>query len=328
MGLISDAARLGVKRPYTQGHQIAWMRTPSGCLWALVLAGGDGTRLQAVTRAIAGAPIPKQYCRIIGNRSLLEATLDRIAPLVPPDRTLAIVNRGHLKLARPQVATLPISNVLVQPRNLDTGPGILVSLLELARRDSEATVSIFPSDHDIRAEVAFRAHIVQMTRLVAKHRDKIALLGARPDRTETGYGYIVPGPRVWGAGAAFRVAAFHEKPVQSLAADIIRRGGLWNSFVMVGRVARFIELLREIRPDDVARLAHVPADAEALALAYDEIASWNFSRDFLTRIPEHLVVDRAHDLGWSDWGTPEAIERTFATMGLVPPWRVPQRATA
>jgi mannose-1-phosphate guanylyltransferase len=310
------------------GHQIVWMSTRSGRLWALVLAGGDGTRLQAVTRVIAGAPIPKQYCQIIGNRSLLEATLDRIAPLVPLDRTLAIVNRGHLKLARPQVATLPVSNVLVQPRNLDTGPGILVSLLELARRDSEATVSIFPSDHDIRAEVAFRAHIVQMTRLVDEHRDKIALLGARPDRAETGYGYIVPGPRVWGGGAAFRVAAFHEKPVQSLAAKIIRRGGLWNSFVMVGRVARFIELLREIRPGDFARLTLVPADLEALARAYDEISSWNFSRDFLTRVPEHLVVARADDVGWSDWGTPEAVERTFATMGLVPPWRVPQQATA
>jgi len=294
----------------------------------LALAGGDGTRLQAVTRTITGAPIPKQYCRIIGNRSLLEATLDRIAPLVPPDRTLAIVNRGHLKLARPQVATLPVSNVLVQPRNLDTGPGILVSLLELARRDPDATVSIFPTDHDIRAEVAFRKHIVEMARLVDGHRATIALLGARPDRTETGYGYIVPGPKVWGAGAAFRVAAFREKPVQSLAAKIIRRGGLWNSFVMVGRVARFIELVREIRPDDVARLAHVPADAEGLAPAYDEMPSWNFSRDFLTHIPKHLVVARAEDLGWSDWGTPEAVERTFATMGLVPPWRVPQRATA
>jgi mannose-1-phosphate guanylyltransferase len=294
----------------------------------LVLAGGDGTRLQVVTRVIAGAPIPKQYCRIIGDRSLLEATLDRIAPLVHPDRTLAIVNRGHLKLARPQLVTVPVSNVLVQPRNLDTGPGILVSLLELARRDSDATVSIFPSDHDVRAEAALRGHVVQMSRLVDEHPDKIALLGVRPDRTETGYGYVAPGPRVWGAGAAFRVAAFHEKPGQSLAADIIRRGGLWNSFVMVGRVARFIELLRELRPDDFARLAQVPADYAALGPVYNEMASWNFSRDFLTRIPEHLIVVRADDIGWSDWGTPEAVERTFATMGLVPPWRVPQRATA
>ena len=106
------------------------MKPPSERLWALVLAGGDGTRLQPLTRLIAGAPIPKQYCRIIGSRSLLEATLARVAPLVPPERMLAIVNRGHMELARPQLATIPGANVLVQPRNLDTGPGILVSLLE------------------------------------------------------------------------------------------------------------------------------------------------------------------------------------------------------
>src|SRR5206468_927568 len=193
---------LDVKQPYPRAHQIARMRTPSRSLWALVLAGGDGTRLQPLTRLIAGAPIPKQYCRIFGDRSLLEATLERVAPLVPPDRTLVIVNRGHLKLARPQLVTLPTSNVLVQPRNLDTGSGILVSLLELARRDAEATVAIFPSDHDIRSEAAFRRYIVRMTHLVDGHPDKIALLGVRPDRPETGYGYIAPGPRVEGFVAA------------------------------------------------------------------------------------------------------------------------------
>jgi len=126
------------------GETAAWlgaskrkMKPPSERLWALVLAGGDGTRLQPLTRLIAGAPIPKQYCRIMGNRSLLEATLARVAPLVPSERMLAIVNRGHVELARPQLATLPGANVLVQPRNLDTGPGILMSLLELAGRDAD-----------------------------------------------------------------------------------------------------------------------------------------------------------------------------------------------
>src|SRR2546426_10426179 len=112
---------------------------PTEHLGALVLAGGDGTRPQALPRLIAGAPIPKQYCRIVGGRSLLEPTLARIAPLVRRERTLAIVNRGHLSLARPQLAAIPTSNVLVQPQNLDTRPGLLVSLLPLARRDAAAT---------------------------------------------------------------------------------------------------------------------------------------------------------------------------------------------
>src|SRR5207244_5814702 len=131
-------------------------------LCALVLAGGDGTRLQPLTRLLTGMPTPKQYCRILGRHSLLETTLDRIAPLAPPERTLVIVNRGHRRLARPQLTRLPEGNVIVQPQNLNTGPGILVSLLELARRDPAATVAIFPSDHHIRYESAFRPHVGQM----------------------------------------------------------------------------------------------------------------------------------------------------------------------
>src|SRR5438093_890099 len=189
---------------------------PTEHLWALVLAGGDGTRLQALTRLIAGAPIPKQYCRILGDRSLLETTLARIAP------------------GRPLV----------------------------------------------------------------------------------------------GPGEAFRVVAFHEKPAPAQAARIMGRGGLWNSFVMVGRVARMLELVREVRPADVAALAAIPAEPDALGAAYERLASWNFSRDFLARVPEHLMVARVDDLGWSDWGTPEAIERTLAALRVVPPWRVPLAATA
>ena len=160
------------------------------------------------------------------------------------------------------------------------------------------------------------------------HPDRIALLGARPERPETGYGYIAVGHRVVGPGEAFRVVAFHEKPAPALAARIIGRGGLWNSFVMVGRVARMLELVREVRPGDVADLEGIPAEPDALAAAYDRLAAWNFSCDFLARVPQHLMVARAGDLGWSDWGTPEAIERTLAALHVVPPWRAPLSATA
>jgi mannose-1-phosphate guanylyltransferase len=305
------------------------MNTERDHLWGLVLAGGDGTRLQSLTRLLTGAPIPKQYCRILGDRSLLEATLDRLAPLVSPERTLAIVNRGHLALAGPQLAALPATNVLVQPANRDTGPGILVSLLELERRDPKALVAMFPSDHDIRDERAFRRYVAEMAEVVARHPERIALLGARPDHVDTGYGYIAPGPRLAGvSGAVFGVRAFHEKPDHETATGIIRRGGLWNSFVMVGRVARLIELLREIVPTDVARFAGMPATADALEPVYASLPAWNFSRDFLQRIPQHLLVTRGDRLGWSDWGTPEAIARTFEALGLRLPWRTSELATA
>jgi len=291
--------------------------------WALVLAGGDGTRLQALTRLITGAPIPKQYCRFLGPHSLLETTLRRIAPLVGAERTLAIVNRDHLALARPQLASLEPSNIVVQPRNLDTGPGVLVSMLELARRDPHATVAMFPSDHYVRNAERFRCSIERMRRIVAAFPDKIALLGIRPERADTGCGYIVPGSAIVRGVDSFAVVAFHEKPDADTAADFVCRGALWNSFVMVARARRVLELFHALRPRDVALLEDVRIDDAGLATAYDRLDSWNFSRGFLARVPEHLVVTHADALGWSDWGTPDAIERSFAEIGVVPPWRYP-----
>ena len=90
---------------------------------------------------------------------------------------------------------------------------------------------------------------------------------------------------------------------------------------MVGRVRRVLELIRALRPADVAPLEDAQRDVAMLATVYDRLRAWNFSHDFLACIPEHLAVTRADDLGWSHWGTPEAIERSLGAMGLVPPWR-------
>src|SRR5689334_8528474 len=109
------AGRFPQKRPSVAGIRSRMGNATKGNLWALVLAGGDGTRLQALTKLIAGAPIPKQYCRILGRESLLEATVARAGLFAAPERTLAIVNRDHLELARGQLEALPAGSMIVQP---------------------------------------------------------------------------------------------------------------------------------------------------------------------------------------------------------------------
>jgi mannose-1-phosphate guanylyltransferase len=279
--------------------------------WALVLAGGDGRRLQRLTRRIAGAPIPKQYCRITGDRSLLEATLQRVARFAPRERTLVIVNRDHLPLARSQVRGLPPGNLLVQPSNRDTGPGLLFSLLALARREPAAQVAVFPSDHWVEDDARFVAHVARASRFVADHPEKIALLGIRPDRPDPGYGYVVPAQRLVLPGAAFQVAHFVEKPEPAVAEHLVRAGALWNAFVLVCGVDRLLGLIERRRP----------ADAAAMRVGRHDVAPWNFSSDLLAHVPQHLVTFRVGDTGWSDWGTEDAIERTFAALDRVLPWR-------
>jgi mannose-1-phosphate guanylyltransferase len=298
--------------------------TTANDLLGLVLAGGDGVRLQALTRALTGKPIPKQYCRLTGDRSMLEATLARIEPLIPPARTLAIVNRDHLPLATEQLRALPAANLLVQPRNRDTGPGLLFALLRLGRRDPSVTLAVFPSDHYIRNDRAFLVHVVDGLRLVRRFPEKIVLLGMTPGHPEPGLGYLEIGNPLSGSTrpGAFRVEAFVEKPDRATAEDIIRRGGLWNSFVMMFRLETMLELLHRRRPADYEALARLD---EA---AYAALAPWNFSRDFLAHIPDRLLALRVGDVGWSDWGTPEAIERTLRGLNIVPPWRVARLAGA
>jgi mannose-1-phosphate guanylyltransferase len=289
--------------------------------WALVLAGGDGTRLQELTRLISGAPIPKQYCRIQNRQSLLENTLASIAPLTSPSRTLVIINHSHLSIAREQLGTIPSANMLVQPHNRDTGPGMLFALLELARRDPDATVAVFPSDHYVGNPHAFRTHVGRALEAVRTCPERIGLLGIRPEWTEPGYGYIEPGPTLLlqPGGAVFGVTAFREKPGAESAAAIIARGGLWNSFVMVFRMVRVLDLIGEIRPDDFNAMQRL-ASRGRMRSDYIDLPRWNFSSDFLGHVPEHLAVIDADRTRWSDWGTREAIERTFATLNQTPPW--------
>ncbi|HEY8516712.1 MAG TPA: sugar phosphate nucleotidyltransferase [Candidatus Binatia bacterium] len=291
-------------------------------LWALVLAGGDGRRLQELTRRLAGRPIPKQYCRIAGDRSMLEATLDRIAPLVPRERTLVIVNRDHLDLARSQLAGLPPENMLVQPSNRDTGPGLLWSLLALERRAPGALLATLPSDHYIADDSAFRECVRRTADVIDERPGKLGLIGIRPEEPSPEYGYVLPATRLAAERTppVFEVAAFAEKPPRARARAIVRQGGLWNSFVMVFRTARMLELLSRVRPRDHDAMRALASDAAALERHYASLEPWNFSTDFLSRVVPELLVLQADGLGWSDWGTPRSIERTFAAMNVVPPW--------
>ena len=286
--------------------------------WALVLAGGDGRRLQALTRRLTGRPIPKQYCRLLGDRSMLELTFARLAPLIEPARTLAIVNRDHLPLAADQLRGLPAANVLVQAKNCDTGPGLLFAMAHLQAHAPDATLAVFPSDHYVRDDRGFLAHVAHGLDVVRRFPEQIVLLGVTPDHAGSGFGYLDVGDALSGDDeGVFRVLRFVEKPSAAAAARMIDRGSLWNSFVMLFRLETMLSLLRRWRPADF----YAPGARDGAPPA-----PWNFSRDFLAHVPDALLALRVGDVGWSDWGTPEAIERSLLVLGVVPPWYGPSHA--
>jgi mannose-1-phosphate guanylyltransferase len=292
----------------------------------LLLAGGDGTRLQELTEALTGAPIPKQYCRLIGNSSLLQSTLSRIHLFAPWRRISAIINRNHLEMARKQLGSLKESNIYIQPKNLDTGPGIVFALLRLVESYPDSIVIVSPTDHYINDGRAFIAHTLRAANLVSFMPDKIAILGIVPDRPDPGYGYILPDKPIDNTGEAFHVKAFTEKPSVFTAQEIIDRGGLWNTFVMVFKLSRMLDLLREFVPKEFGKLTALRKSPEKAEEVYRNLSPWNFSNLLLARIPRHMIILKITDIQWSDWGTRESIERTYKTLNQVPYWNLPEQA--
>src|SRR5262249_46504113 len=147
--------------------------------------------------------------------------------------------------------------VVVQACNRDTGPGLLLALLELARCAPDATVAVFPTDHYVRDEQGFNAQVARAFDLARRGRRSIVLLGMTPTRIEPAFGHLHVGSRpAWAeADDVFRVATFIEKPDPATAERIMQRGGLWNTFVMVFRLDTMLALLRRRRPADYALLS-------------------------------------------------------------------------
>src|SRR5262250_1368584 len=216
---------------------------------AVILAGGDGTRLKSLTRKIASDERPKQFCSVLGRRTLIEETQERAALELDPKRTLYVVNRVHEPYYAPFLAGEPAANLVIQPRNRGTAPAILYSLLRIAAFDPNAVIAFFPSDHYISDNKKFMAHIRVALDIAHKTPDRVILLGLEPESPEVEYGWIEPGQMIPGHARVFRVRRFWEKPNQWLAQVLQLRGCLWNSFVMVAPVRGLLEIIANADPD-------------------------------------------------------------------------------
>jgi mannose-1-phosphate guanylyltransferase len=295
--------------------------TDYGRRWAVILAGGDGTRLRPLTRELAGDERPKQYCRVLGGETLLEETRERVRHSVSPLRTLIVVTRHHERFYRDALSDLPPRAVVVQPENRGTAAGILYPLLRLETLTGADVVALFPSDHYVSDDQAFMAHVEAGFDAVRTCPDRVVLLGVRPDRPETEYGWIEPGhplvplARPWPMLLS-GVRRFWEKPRPKLAAALEARGCLWNSFVIVARVSAIVSLVREALPAVYGTLAAArpafegPEEHRAIRDAYAALPSADFSREVLAVRPERLGVLPVSGVTWNDLGDPA---RVFAT---------------
>ncbi len=280
--------------------------------WALVLAAGDGTRLRSLTTAVSGMTVPKQFCSLYDGPSLLHEALCRAHTVTAEDRICAVVAEQHRRWWEGALWLLPPENIIVQAENRGTGLGILLPLLHILSCNPEARLVLLPSDHHVRQESLLTSAIHDALEQLDGRFHEIVLLGVRPQEPDPELGYIVPGPSD-GRGA-FTIERFVEKPSLVVANELIRAGGLWNTFIVVSTGLALLDLYRKRFPEIVNVMSaafdsdrRTGAEGGAMAELYDRLPVVDFSRDILAEQLSALRVLPVQPCGWSDLGTPKRV---------------------
>ena len=292
------------------------MPTPTRDTWTLVLAGGDGGRLQQLTTTDAGEAVPKQYCTINRERCLLQDSLRRAIAVAAAERICAVVARQHQRWWQKALAHLAPGNTFVQPKNRGTAFSILLGLIQLEQRTrAESAVLLLPADHFVGLDSIMAQSLIRITEYAIAEPDGVFLLGAEPEAAEEELGYIVP----WHSAALLPVGvySFVEKPDQRQASKLMNEGALWNTFIISGSVRSLLKLFEPEFSDQVgefrAALANSsasPASNARLSALYEKLAYVDFSKAILEHKANSIQVLRLPACGWSDLGTPQRLEQT------------------
>jgi mannose-1-phosphate guanylyltransferase len=280
----------------------------TGAPWVVILAGGDGQRVSALTRDASGEAVPKQFWSFGGRAPMLRWALARARRVAPAPRVLIVVNEQHRRFWQRDLADIPLHNLVIQPCNRGTAAGVLLALLEVqARGSGAAPVVLMPSDHYVGDE-AVLLHVLRAAMQASRRNGRcVVLLGVRPATVEPGYGWILPASGDVVAG----VRQFAEKPPAEDLGPMVSRGALINSFIVVGRAQAMLEIIGQTLPDVLGAFRRCTVDSPAGAAVrrlYDDLAPIDLSRDVLQRAVQYLSVVRVPPCGWSDLGTPERLQ--------------------
>src|SRR6266567_3448106 len=275
--------------------------------YGLILAGGRGTRFWPLSRRNRA----KQILSVVGESTLIQATVERLSPLIPPERLWALTNSLLRAETLRQLPRIPKEQILAEPEQRNTAPAIGLAAHILQSIDKDSVMGVFPSDHVIEksrrylqfARAAFRA----------AERGSIAVLGIAPRRPDTGFGYIeFPAGVKSGSLDPMPVVKFREKPDLATARRFVKAGRFyWNAGMFFWRTDVLLAALRRHLPKTATILSSLPSFADyrffpKLKQAFPLCE--NISIDFAVLEKADNVVGLAcDDIGWSDVGSWDAV---------------------
>lgn len=280
-------------------------------LYAVIMAGGKGERLWPVSTQKR----PKQLIAFDGKKSLLRTTVDRLMPLAAPERICCVAGKDIAEAVSSELEDIPAGNMLIEPFGRNTAPCVAFAAAWISRHDPDAVMAIFPSDHHVSDNDAFRRAVSFGVECLADFPDMLLTLGIMPLYPETGYGYIAPLEKLrdkYGF-SLFGVDRFHEKPDETRASEYIARGFLWNAGMFIWKVSA---ILRELEINTPSLYESTMSLMES-AFRDDDILKFYTAAESISI--DYAVMERAKNVGvipasfgWNDVGSWSAVTKLLS----------------
>ncbi len=272
--------------------------------YAVIMAGGKGERFWPWSRN----NLPKQFLNLIGERSLIQQTFDRLTGFFSPEKILVVTGKTFLPLVQKHLSGIPRGNIITEPVGRNTAPCIGLVPLYLINKDPNSVMLLLPADHLVINEKAFLSCIARALKL-ASEEDVLVAIGITPTRPETGYGYIKKtGRALTGEPKVYRVQSFVEKPDRQKAQKFLSTGRyVWNSGIFAWKTRLILDKINKHLPhlykrlDEMDKYLGTAQEAEALSELFPAVPKVSIDHGVMEKEQKILLV-QGH-FGWDDLGS-------------------------